>query len=155
MVETARYTHAVKVYPDHVMRQTAHWASWFAADWRQETPLRIHSGDIAADGSPEWHPDFAKWLSRDARPRKRNNDQRLRTTKVMRRLRRVAVREYEVLYRVLVLGERLEETTRWLNARAARNNVPLPPHRPTGPHYTTKDTLALVIAGIDYARECW
>jgi hypothetical protein len=67
----------------------------------------------------------------------------------------VAVREYEVLYRVLVLGERLEETTRWLNARAERNAVPFPPHRPSGPHYTQKDTLALVIAGIDYARESW
>lgn len=137
------------------MRQTAHWASWFAADWKREMPLRIHSADIAADGSPEWHPDFAKWLTRDERPRKRNGDQRLRTTKVMRRLRRVAVREYEVLYRVLVLGERLEDTTRWLNQRAERNGVPLPPHRPSGPHYTRKDTLALVIAGIDFARESW
>lgn len=145
----------VSSYPDHIMRNTAHWANWFAADWKQEIPTRIHSSDIALDGTPEWHPDFAKWLARDGRPRRRNDDQRLRTTKVMRRLRRVAVREYEVLYRVLVLGERLEETTLWLNARAERNAIPFPPHRPNGPWYTHKDTLALMIAGIDFARESW
>lgn len=145
----------MKPYSDAVMRATAHWASWFAADWKQEIPLRIHSSEIAGDGSPEWHPDFAKWLDRDGRQRRRNTDSRLRTTKVMRRLRRVAVREYEVMYRVLVLGERLEETTRWLNERAERNSVPFPPHRPNGPHYTRKDTLALIIAGTDYARAYW
>jgi hypothetical protein len=69
----------------------------------------------------------------------------------MRRLRRVAVREYEVLYRVLVLGERLEETTIWLNERALRNAIPLQPGRDV--HYSDKDTWALVICGIDYARQ--
>jgi hypothetical protein len=137
------------------MRTTAHWASWFAADWKQEMPLRIHSGEIAADGSPEWHPDFAKWLTRSERPRRRNDDQRLRTTRVMRRLRRVAIREFECCYRILVLGEKLEDTTRWLNERAQRNAIPYPSHRPNGPHYIKKDALALLIAGIDYAREHW
>lgn len=137
------------------MRDTAHWAAWFASDWRQETPIRIHSSEIAHDGSPAWHPDFEKWITRDEKSRKRNGDQRLRTTKVMRRLRRVAVREYEVLYRVLVIGERLEDTTRWLNERAERNRVPPPPHRPHGPHYVEKDALALIVAGISFAKEYW
>jgi len=136
------------------MKQTAHWASWFAADWRREFPLQIHTSSIAADGSPEWHPDFTRWLT-GSKTHKRNDEQRLRTTRVMRRLRRVAVREYEVLYRILVLNERLEETTRWLNERAARNNVAFPAHRPTGPHYIDRDTLAIFIAGIDYARASW
>lgn len=144
-----------KPYPEETMRQTAFWAAWFAADWRQEVPVRIHSGSISPDGSPEWHPDFAKWISRDERPGKRTDAQGLRTTKVMRRLRRAAVREYEVLYRVLVLNERLCETTKWLNARAERNSIPYPKHRPDGPHYVEKDTLALVIAGVGYAREYW
>ncbi len=142
-------------YSDNTMRQTAHWAEWFATDWKSEYPTRIHSTDIAGDGSPEWHPDFAKWLTRSGGQGRRNGEQRLRTTRVMRRLRRVAVREYEVLYRILVLGERLEETTRWLNERARRNAIPFPPHRPTGPHYMDRDTLAIFIAGIDFAREYW
>ena len=137
------------------MRQTAFWAAWFAADWRQEVPVRIHSGSISPDGSPEWHPDFAKWISRDERPGKRTDAQGLRTTKVMRRLRRAAVREYEVAYRMLVLGERIADTTRWLNERAGRNNIPFPDHRPHGPHYTEKDTLALFICAIEYARQLW
>jgi hypothetical protein len=137
------------------MRDTAHWATWFASDWKQEIPIRIHSSEIALDGSPEWHPDFEKWMTRDDRSKRNNVAKGLRTTRVMRRLRRVAVREYEVCYRVLYLGERLEETTKWLNDRAKRNAVPMPDHRPTGPHYTEKDTLALVIAGLAFAKEYW
>ena len=142
-------------YSDDTMKQTAHWASWFAADWRREFPLQIHNSAIARDGTPEWHPDFARWLTEGRTVHTRNDEQRLRTTKVMRRLRRVAVREYEVLYRVLVLNERLEETTTWLNERATRNSVPYPSHRPTGPHYIHRDALAIFIAGIDYARASW
>jgi hypothetical protein len=137
------------------METTAYWATQFAADWRNEMPLRIHSSEIAADGSPEWHPDFAKWMMKAEGRWGRNTEQRLRTTRVMRRLRRVAVREYEVLYRVLVLHERLEETTSWLNERAQRNAVPFPTHRPEGPHYTSRDTLTIFIAGIDYCRAFW
>lgn len=134
------------------MRQTAHWAAYFANDWKQEAPEHIHVHQLASDGTPQWHPDFELWITRDERP-VRNSGERLRTTKVMRRLRRAAVREYEVLYRVLVLGERLEDTTRWLNDRALRNAIPLQPGREV--HYTDKDTLALVICGIDFARHYW
>lgn len=73
----------------------------------------------------------------------------------MRRLRQKAPRQYEVAYRVLMLGERLEDTTRWLNERAIRNGIEFPDHRPTGPHYSRKDTLALLIAAIDFARAYW
>jgi hypothetical protein len=135
------------------MRETAHWAAYFANDWKQESPRQTHTSSLAADGTPQWHPDFLKWITRDEdnKPFRRNGEERLRTTKVMRRLRRVAVREYEVLYRVLVLGERLEETTIWLNERALRNAIPLQPGRDV--HYSDKDTWALVICGIDYARQ--
>jgi len=138
-------------YSDEVMQRTAYWANQLGSDWQREMPIRIHSSDIAADGSPEWHPDFAKWMMKAEGRWGKNTDQRLRTTRVMRRLRRVAVREYEVLYRVLVLHERLEETTIWLNDRAERNNIPFPPHRPGGPHYIQKDALALFICGIEFA----
>lgn len=143
-------------YSDAVMKATSQWAQWFSAEWKNEMPIRVHSSEIAADGSPQWHPDFARWLTQE-RPRARNRRDATnrRTTAVMRRLRRVAIREYEVCYRVLVLGERLEDTTIWLNERASRNAIPYPPHRPKGPHYTEKDALALFIAGIDYARDCW
>ena len=140
---------------EQTMRETSVWATYFATDWRQDVPDRIHLAQIGEDGNPMWHPDFERWLTGDRLYRRKNDEQRLRTTRVMRRLRRAAVREYETLYRILVLGERVEDTTRWLNERAQRNAVPYPEHRPTGPHYTQKDCLALVVAGIDYAREYW
>ena len=140
-------------FSDQVMQTTAQWASWLAADWRQEAPIRIHSTEIAPDGSPQWHPDFMKWMTRGGQRPRDGQAEHLRTTRVMRRLRRAAVREYEVLYRVLVLNERLEDTTEWLNARARRNGIPLPPGKTC--HYTLKDTTALVIAGIEYARQLW
>lgn len=134
-------------FPDEVMRQTARWVSWFSASWRSEVPLKIHSSGIAEDGSKEWHPDFAKWLTHD--------EQSKRTRRVMRRLRRHAIREYEVCYRVIAQGEPLHKTAAWLNERAERNRIPYPPHRPEGPHYTRKDALALLIAGLAFAKENW
>jgi len=137
------------------MKDTAHWATYFANDWKQEVPDRIHTAEIGNDGCPRWHPDFEKWLTNDRVYRRRNDEQRLRTTRVMRRLRRVAVREYEVAYRVLVLGERIADTATWLNERAARNRIPYPDHRPQGPHYIEKDALALLVCAISYAKEFW
>ena len=137
------------------MRQAAWWATWLAQDWRGEYPLKIHSSELSLDGSLEWHPDFARWMARTAGKGPRNNDQRLRTTKVMRRLRRHSVREYEVLYRILIQGERFTQVTVWLNERAARNNIDYPPHRKNGPHYLERDTVALFVAGVDYARTFW
>jgi hypothetical protein len=53
----------------------------------------------------------------------------------------------------MVEREPLEETTRWLNERAARNAIPLPDGRDV--HYRLKDTVALFISGVDYARTYW
>ena len=140
-------------YSEETMRQAAWWATWLAQDWRADYPLHIHSSNVAIDGSLEWHPDFARWMSN--KTYQGTDDKRLRTTRVMRRLRRHAVREYEVLYRVLIQGDRFSDVTRWLNERAARNNIEYPAHRPDGPHYTERDTIALFIAGVDYARTFW
>ena len=142
-------------FSNDTMRRTVHWATWLAEDWKGEYPLKLHSGGLASDGSPEWHPDFQKWLTRNDGRGKRNETQRLRTTRVMRSLRKVAPREYEVTYRILILGERISSTTQWLNQRAAKNDIPFPNHRPEGPHYTQKDTWALFIAAIDFARTFW
>lgn len=132
------------------LRQTAYWASFFAANWRQEFPDRISGGTVALDGTPDWHPDFSRWLSRtdEAGP-----EERLRTTKVMARLHRTAPRVYDVLYRMLIQGDTVPAVTRWLNERAARNGIPLRPGRDV--HYTEDDTVAIIVAGIEYAREYW
>jgi hypothetical protein len=71
----------------------------------------------------------------------------------MRRLRRVAIREYEVMYRVLVLHEPITATTRWLNQRAIGNSIPLPTGRDV--HYRDKDTVVLLVAGCGWCLVHW
>lgn len=67
----------------------------------------------------------------------------------MRKLRRVSPRAYEVLLRTMIHGEGLNETTAWLNERAIRNGIPL---EGRAANYTLKDTVALFLAGVDFAR---
>jgi len=50
----------------------------------------------------------------------------------------------------MIHGEGLNETTAWLNERAIRNGIPLEPGQVE--HYTLKDTVALFLAGCDFAR---
>jgi hypothetical protein len=145
-------------FPDLVLENTGYWLTRFAADYHEEIPQKIHNSEIAGDGSPQWHPDFARWITARAvidtpRPDVPTPEQRLRTTRAMRRLRKEAVREFEVLYRIMVQGECVEDTTAWLNQRALRNGIPLPEGRSI--HYRTKDTIALVISGIDKLRFYW
>lgn len=143
-------------FPAAVLKSTGYWLARFSRDYHGEIPQKIHNGDIANDGAPQWHPDFARWLTArevisTPRPDYPTPEQRLRTTRALRRLRKEAVREFEVVYRVMVTGERIEETTKWLNQRAERNGIPLPNGRSV--HYRTKDTIALVVSGIDKMRD--
>lgn len=145
-------------FPVQVLQSTGYWLAKFSHDYHGEAPQKIHNRDIADDGSPQWHPDFARWLTArevisTPRPDHPTPEQRLRTTRSLRRLRKEAIREFEVIYRVMVTGERIDDTTTWLNERAQRNAIPLPNGREV--HYRTKDTIALVISGIDKMREWW
>lgn len=149
---------AVETYPSSVIGQTLWWLQRFRSDFLGELPTKIHSGDIAADGSPEWHPDFARWMTArevisTPRPDVQTPENRLRTTRALRRLRKTAVREFEVVYRVMVQGESIDQVTRWLNDRAERNGIPLPVGRSV--HYSEKDTSCILFSGIDKMRDWW
>ena len=138
-------------FPPDVMRETAHWLVFFGQDLQQEDPpARIHDATVGRDGTPRWASEFLRWLTRDEVAQPKGDDSRERTDRAMRRLRKSAIREYEVLYRMLVAGEATSEVTRWLNERALRNAIPLPAGRTI--HYTEKDTMALVIGRIDFLR---
>lgn len=141
------------MFSDAVMAETATKAHRLGSQWISEVPQRIHSGAVADDGAPQWHPDFARWLTRSDRPPALADDPAMRTTRVFRQLRKLSKREYEVVYRVLVLRDSIAGVTRWLNERAAANGIALPPGRAI--HYTEKDALALFIAGIDWADFHW
>lgn len=96
---------------------------------------------------------MARLTIEEGRASERKPEDTQRTLRVMRRLRRVAVREYEVLYRMLVNHEPLEDTTAWLNERAQSNAIPLPPGQSV--HYREKDTLALLMCGVEFALHHW
>jgi hypothetical protein len=130
------------VFPDTVMRQTVHWLAVFAEDWHSEIPRRIHSREIDDGGAPQWHAEFARWLTRNHNSGYRNPDSRLRLTRAMRYLRKISPRSYEVLYRVMALGHSLESVTQWLNERAIRGNHP--------ERYRRGDSLAILQSGVDF-----
>ena len=132
--------------PPSLLKSTAFWLDQFAVDWNLEIPHRIHSRDIGDDGAPAWHHDFSNWLDGKTN-NTRNPERRLRTTRAFRRLRKVAVREYEVLYRMIVLGNSLDQVAEWLNERAIRNGKP--------DRYNRDLVMVLVISGIDKVRTFW
>jgi hypothetical protein len=145
--------------PDAVLAETARWVVDFRDYWRDEIPTRIHGREIGQGGTPEWHPDFARWLGVDYHgPRSDarwadHPEPRVRTTRAFRKLRKKAIREFEVCYRVVVLGERIEDTCQWLNERATRNAIPLPEGRDN--HYTLHDATLLLVSGIAKTLSWW
>ena len=143
------------MFEPEVIRDTAHWLVFYGKDLAPlEAPDRIHSHTVGRDGTPRWAGEFLHWLTRDDLSAPAGDEEsRNRTDRAMRRLRSSAIREYEVIYRLLVVGESTREVTQWLCDRAIRNNIPLPPGRAS--HYTEKDTLALVIGGIAYLNSVY
>jgi hypothetical protein len=117
----------------------------FSSYWNEELPLRIHSREISEGGTPEWHHDFARWLGKadtfDDRRWRQNPEPRVKTTRAFRKLRKAAVREYEVVYRTAILRIPFPETVDWLNERAIKNNKT--------DRYTEEDALMLLVCGVD------
>ena len=122
-------------------RQTMYWAAYFAEEWRADSPQ-------------VWHSTLKPLLPSTRSPRDEDAEEAHRkTTRAIRQLRKASVREYEVLYRLLILGDSIEGVTSWLNERAIRNAIPTPEGQDV--NYTEQDTWALFIAGVDFTRQCW
>ena len=134
-------------FTTEVLATTASRARMIASDWRAEVPTAMTTSQIGCDGNPAWHPDFDRWLTRSD-GRRRGSEDRIRTTRAMRRLRSLAPRMFEVSYRLLLLGESVDGCTGWLNERAKRNAIPLPKGRTV--HYCPKDTIAILIGTTDF-----
>ena len=132
-------------FPTQAISEAMTWGQFFGSEWAREYPDRIHTDELAGDGTPRWHADFARWLTNAP-----DQDGRERTTQVMRRLRRVMPRAFEVLLRALIHGESFEEIASWLNERAVRNGIELPPGQ--AEHYRVKDAVAIFMSGISYAK---
>lgn len=122
-------------------------------DWHGEVPIKIHGADTALDGSPQWHPDFSNWIEREEfegnpeAPRKRQHDQRIRTTRAFRKLRKKAPREFDVLYSIVVHRLSLEDLAEAMTERAIRLNKP--------ERYTPAGILILTVSAVDKMIGWW
>jgi hypothetical protein len=126
------------------MARTVQDMTVLSSYWNLELPLRIHSRALGEGGTPEWHQDFARWMGKAElgdRKWRESPEPRVKTTRAFRKLRKTAVREYEVVYRTAILRIPFSETVAWLNERAIRNNKP--------DRYTEEDALMLLICGVD------
>jgi len=139
--------------PADVLASTAKWMVDFREYWHDEVPIQIHTGSFGEGGTPQWHPDFQRWLGVDYYGRRsderwvKNPEVRVRTTRAFRKLRKKAIREYEVCYRIIVLGEPIEETRAWLNERAIRNAK--------ADRYGTLETMLLLVSGVEKLVAWW
>ena len=122
---------------EEVLAHTSKWMANLSAEWHDESPQKLHSAQYAEDGSHQWHPEFSAWMYGVGR----NSERRARLTQAMRRLRKESIREYEVAYRMIVLGEAIEHTTAWLNDRAIRHDVK--------DRYEIADTQVIIVSAVD------
>lgn len=134
------------------MKEVAFWLLCFMEGWHGETPLRIHSRNVGDDGAPDWHPDFARWIEREEweggkKMRRRQSDQRIKTTRAFRRLRTKAPREFDVVYSIVVHRSTMQELATAMTARAIRLGKP--------ERYTPGGILVLTVSGVDKMIGWW
>jgi hypothetical protein len=145
-------------FPEETIRTTSWWVNAWSQMWRGETPSKMHGRDFDEGGAPEWTPEFKHWIDRGAEEggvddygrklrERRNPDPRLRTTRAFRKLRKKNPREFEVLYRTVVMRSSLEETATWLTERAIRNDKP--------ERYTPSDAQILLVCAVELALRWW
>lgn len=108
--------------------------------------MKIHNREIDDGGAPQWSDEFRRWISAEG-PQPPGSGDRLRTTRAFRKLRKKNAREYEVLYRTVVLRYSLQNTADWLTARAMRNDKP--------ERYTRDDTVILLVSAVDKVLRWW
>lgn len=113
----------------------------FIPEWRDEIPMRIHERGFAVDGTPAMTREFQAWLMRgvEKRPDEDLSDTRLKLTRAMRKLRKIAPREHEAVWRILA-GASVADVCQWLNDRAIRHGHP--------ERYSLKDTTVIVMSGV-------
>lgn len=134
---------------------------FFATEYISELPMRIHmsgTDDGHGLGGPPFAPEFIKWLDagskqeddklRRARYRGETafTDHRQRVTRVFRKIRRVAPREYYVLSLAATKRMTVIQITIAMNKRAEEGNFP--------ERYTVEGVTALLILALDKA-ESW
>lgn len=131
------------ITPSH-LRTTSYWIDRFRDILVTNPPVRLHTHELDDAGNPQMHPEFLHWLDGTS-GRKEGSEDRARLQSAIKQLRRSSLREYEVLYRVMFLGEPVPEVATWLTERAIRGGHP--------ERYSVSDTLVIIYAAIDKVRD--
>lgn len=120
---------------------TAKWLGHFRKTYEEAVPERIHSRDLDHDGKPDWSSEMYSFMTSTDRRETTAEPGKIRLRRAMKRLRNRSLREYEVVYRVMVMGESVAQVTTWLNDRAERGGHP--------ERYTPAKTTVIVFAAVD------
>lgn len=126
------------------LKRAWYWLGRFSDLWASNVPIRLHTRELDDAGNPNLHPEFLHWLDGTS-GRSSGSEDRARLKRAMKRLRERSIREYEVLYRVMVHGDSIPEVAEWLNERAIRGGHP--------ERYRPKDALVILYAAVDKVHD--
>lgn len=132
--------------PAAVWKQAQLWLEVFIADWHGEVPLKLHTAQLGEGGTPDLSPEFARYLYAGER-NPRNSEDRLRTTRAFRRLRRKAPREFDVLYLMVAHRQGACAVAKQMTERAIRLEKP--------ERYSCDDTRVLMLSALDKVVKWW
>lgn len=133
---------------------------FFSGELTAEVPRRIHvrgTDDGHGLGGPPFAPEFLSWIdagsaqeaNQERRLAKRgiakSHDPRQRATRAFRKVRRVAPREYFVLWLVCMKSMSVPTVTQVMNLRSEAGGHP--------ERYTTDDVTLLLQSGLDKASK--
>lgn len=139
------------------------WNSWMAQirdEWVSEVPSRINTNETDEGhglGGPAFAPEFVNYMGylfcaradcleckaeRRKIHRRANPESRVRATRAMNKLRRVAPREFDVVYSVCILGVGIQSMADNLTARGHET-------------YDSEGVLVLLMSGIDKVIHFW
>lgn len=133
---------------EETLERLSQWVEFFSTEFVAETPMRIHGRGTDEGhglGGPPFHPEFLTWLQAgdEREPSRAQRDARQRVTRVFRRIRSIAPREYFVLQLVCTRRMNIAEVTDVMNRRAEDGGHP--------ERYTDRDVIALLSSGLDKA----
>lgn len=128
----------------NALTHTSYWLGHFRDVWETNPPIRLHTRELDDAGNPQWSPDFAHWLDGTS-GRHEGGEDRARLKRAMKRLRERSLREYEVVYRTMVMGHSIPEVAEWLTERAIIGGHP--------ERYGVRETIVIVYAAVDKLRD--
>ena len=153
------------------LARTRHWLGEFARDWIGEVPMRIHKKDHDGMGSPEFSDEFVGYIGeltckvdtcmicvdRKAAPKQYLTSEayrlqhraqaRNRTTKAIRRLRRIAPLEFDVLYLIVMHGLSVSQVAEKLTERSRTRGL--------DETFDVPSVLILVVSGVEKTSSWW